>query len=288
MKRMLSQMQRRGPDGSGEWYGLEGTVGLGHRRLSIIDLSEAAAQPMASDDGQVVVTFNGEIYNYRELRAELEARGRHFRSRSDTEVLLHLYQLNGREMLRKLRGMFTFALWDGRRRGLFLARDPFGIKPLYYSDDRSVFHAASQVKALLETGAIDTAPQAAGHVGFFLWGHVPAPFTLYKGISVLPAGSCMWVDAKGPCKPDRYFDIPEVFTTAERGRAEHEDGRWKIEEGALPSSILAPRPLTLSPLRAALVDSVRHHLVADVPVGVFLSAGLDSTTRLKPRRHFAP
>jgi asparagine synthase (glutamine-hydrolysing) len=137
MKRMLSHMERRGPDGSGEWYGLEGAISLGHRRLSIIDLSEAGAQPMASEDGQVIVTFNGEIYNYRELRVRLESRGRRFRSQSDTEVLLQLYQLDGQDMLQKLRGMFTFALWDGRRRGLLLARDPFGIKPLYYSDDGS-------------------------------------------------------------------------------------------------------------------------------------------------------
>src|SRR5260370_7287434 len=138
MKRMLSQMQRRGPDGSGEWYGLEGTVGLGHRRLSIIDLSEAAAQPMASDDGQVVVTFNGEIYNYRELRAELESSGRHFRSRSDTEGLLHLYQLDGRDMVRKLPAMFTFALLHARRRGRFLPPDPSLIKRLYYPHTHSV------------------------------------------------------------------------------------------------------------------------------------------------------
>src|SRR5258708_7129358 len=201
MDRMLAHMQRRGPDGSGSWYGVEGAVGLGHRRLSIIDLSDAGAQPMISEDGQAIVTFNGEIYNYRELRAELESRGRRFRSQSDTEVLLHLYQLDGQDMLQKLRGMFTFALWDGRRRGLFLARDPFGIKPLYYSDDGSVFRAASQVKALLETGAVDTAPDPAGHVGFFLWGHVPGPFTFYKGISALPAGPCVWWDSHGPGQP---------------------------------------------------------------------------------------
>jgi asparagine synthase (glutamine-hydrolysing) len=149
MGRVLAHMQRRGPDGSGEWYGLRGAVALGHRRLSIIDLSEAGAQPMASAEGKFLITFNGEIYNYRQLRAELEAKGRLFRSQSDTEVLLHLYELEGQAMLSKLRGMYAFAIWDEPRRGLFLAADPFGIKPLYYSDDGQTIRVASQVKALL-------------------------------------------------------------------------------------------------------------------------------------------
>src|SRR6266446_2275843 len=166
-------MQRRGPDGAGEWYSPNRRVGLAHRRLSIIDLSPSGAQPMADERGSLVVTFNGEIYNYRELRAGLEQKGYVFRSQSDTEVLLHLYSERGRAMVDELRGMYAFAIWDQRRSGLFLARDPFGIKPLYYSDDGQTFRAASQVKALRAGGAIDSTIEPAGHVGFFLLGSVP-------------------------------------------------------------------------------------------------------------------
>ena len=128
--RMRDRMTARGPDGAGDWYSPDGRLGLAHRRLSIIDLSARGAQPMTSADGRYVISFNGEIYNYRALRADLEARGRQFRSNTDTEVLLHLYAERGRAMLDELRGMFAFAIWDGQRRSLFLARDPFGVKPL--------------------------------------------------------------------------------------------------------------------------------------------------------------
>ena len=267
--RMLAHMQRRGPDGSGEWYGLEGAIGLGHRRLAIIDLSENGAQPMASADGKVVVSFNGEIYNYRELRAELESQGRRFRSQSDTEVLLHLYQVHGRDMLANLRGMFAFAIWDETRRGLLLARDPFGIKPLYYSDDGTTFRAASQVKTLLAGGAVDTSPEPAGHVGFFLWGNVPAPFTMYRGIANLPAGTSLWIDEKSPADLQTYFSIPEFISEAEQ--------TFRTQNPEPSSQSLTPGTPNSELLRSALVDSVRHHLIADVPVGVFLSSGLDST-----------
>ena len=152
-------------------------LGLGHRRLSIIDLSDAGAQPMLSADGRLAVTFNGEIYNYQDLRRRLEDKGRVFKSHSDTEVLLHLYAEKGAEMVHDLRGMFAFAIWDGERRTLFLARDPYGIKPLYYADDGWTFRFASQVKALLAGGDISRDPEPAGLVGFYLFGHVPEPFT---------------------------------------------------------------------------------------------------------------
>ena len=194
-------MSARGPDGAGEWYSADQRVGLGHRRLSIIDLSPTGAQPMANTDGTLVVTFNGEIYNYRELRSQLEQQGCRFRSASDTEVLLHLYEREGREMVHKLRGMYAFALWDSRKQGLFLARDPFGIKPLYCADDGKTLRIASQVKALLAGGGVDTSPEPAGHVGFFLWGHVPSPYTLYRGIRGLTAGTTLWVD--GTWQPRR-------------------------------------------------------------------------------------
>ena len=161
-------MAARGPDGKGEWLSADGRVALGHRRLSIIDLSDAGAQPMVSDDRNLIVTFNGEIFNHRALRKDLEAKGCAFRSQSDTEVLLHLYAEKGEAMLHDLRGMFAFAIWDAKRRSLFLARDPYGIKPLYYADDGWTFRFASQVKALLAGGAIAQDAEPAGQVGSWL------------------------------------------------------------------------------------------------------------------------
>jgi asparagine synthase (glutamine-hydrolysing) len=247
-------MTARGPDGAGLWIDPRAQVGLAHRRLSIVDLSAAGAQPMASADGRLVIVFNGEIYNYRALRAELEAQGEVFRSHSDTEVLLVLYRRMGRAMLGRLRGMFAFALWDNDRHGLLLARDPFGIKPLYVADDGRTLRVASQVKALLAGGGIDTSPDPAGHAGFFIWGHVPEPHTLYRGIRALPAGSWLWADVDGDVAEGRFFDLAEELKAAR------------------------PVPPCPESLRNALLDSVRAHLIADVPVGVFLSGGRDSTT----------
>jgi asparagine synthase (glutamine-hydrolysing) len=256
--RMREAMARRGPDGAGLWVAEDGRIGLAHRRLAIIDVSANGAQPMASGDGRLHITFNGEIYNYRALRRELEGRGCIFRSQSDTEVLLHLYAERGAEMVHALRGMYAFAIWDGAARELLLARDPFGIKPLYYADDGTRLRFASQVKSLLAGGAVDTTPEPAGSVGFLVWGHVPEPWTLYRGIRALPAGSWMRVSARG-ARIGRFFDVGEEFRRAEQApRVAAADAR------AL--------------LRDALADTVRSHLVADVPVGLFLSAGIDSTT----------
>ena len=260
METIRDAMASRGPDGAGSWYTSDGRVGLGHRRLSIIDLSEGGAQPMSNADDTLVVTFNGEIYNYRALRTRLENQGYAFRTTSDTEVLLHLYAEKGEAMVEDLRGMYAFAIWDARRQGLFLARDPYGIKPLYYSDDGHTFRAASQVKALLAGGNIDTRVDPAGHVGFFLWGHVPEPYTLYQGIRALPAGCTMWIDQRGSQTPQRLFDLTQVLAGTEQQR----EAVDPIQTDTL--------------LHEALLDSVRHHLVADVEVGVFLSSGLDSTT----------
>jgi asparagine synthase (glutamine-hydrolysing) len=204
LQRTSAHMAARGPDAQGEWVAADDRVALAHRRLAIIDLSPGGAQPMASADGQLVISFNGEIYNHRELRAALEREGAVFRSHSDTEVLLQLYARKGRAMLPLLRGMFAFALWDGRSRSLLLARDAFGIKPLYLADDGRTLRLASQVKALLAGGGIDTAPEPAGHAGFFLWGSVPEPYTLYRGIRSLPAGHSQVFDARGPQPPEAF------------------------------------------------------------------------------------
>ncbi|MEZ5855401.1 MAG: hypothetical protein R3D67_11935 [Hyphomicrobiaceae bacterium] len=212
-------MARRGPDGKGEWVSPDARCGFGHRRLSIIDLSEGGAQPMANADGTLVVTFNGEIYNYRELRRSLEAKGYTFRSHSDTEVLLHLYADKGPDMAHDLRGMFAFAIWDGRKRQMFLARDPLGIKPLYYADDGRTFRFASQVKALLAGGGIDEARDPAGVVSFYLLGSLPEPLSLYKQIKALPAGHTMTVTSSGAAPPRRYpMRLPKSMPVPRRLR----------------------------------------------------------------------
>ncbi|NQV57287.1 MAG: asparagine synthase (glutamine-hydrolyzing) [Rhodospirillales bacterium] len=258
LARIDAKMISRGPDGNGTWLADGGRAGLAHRRLAIIDPGPGGAQPMRLDgdqgDPRFVITYNGEIYNFRAPRAELIAAGRRLKTGSDTEVLLHLYDQDGPDMVKRLRGMFAFAIYDVSARTLFLARDPFGIKPLYYADDGKSIRVASQVKAILAGGAVDTAPDPAGHVGFFLLGYVPEPHTLFKSIRSLPAGTHLQISEIGAQKIEPYFNLNEEF-----------------EAGA------AAGPLK-EILDEALADSVRHHLVSDVPVGVFLSAGLDSAT----------
>jgi asparagine synthase (glutamine-hydrolysing) len=253
-------MRARGPDGSGAWWSSDRHCGLGHRRLSIIDLSDRASQPMTSDDGGLIVVFNGEIYNFPQLRAELETDGAHFRTTSDTEALLHLYARYGADMVHRLRGMFAFAIWDDARRGLFLARDPYGIKPLYTANDGWTFRFASQVKALLAGGHVSRDPEPAGMVGFHLFGSVPEPFTLYREVRALPAGHTQWVDAAGPREPKPFATLAEALA--------------KGATDATSVSELHER------VRASVLDSVLAHLLADVEVGVFLSAGVDSGTLL--------
>jgi asparagine synthase (glutamine-hydrolysing) len=247
-------MRARGPDGAGEWWSADRRLALGHRRLAIIDLSDQASQPMLSEDGALALVFNGEIYNHAELRAELERQGVGFRTRSDTEVILQLYAREGRGMVARLRGMFAFGLFDARKGGLLLARDPYGIKPLYYAAEGGVARFASQVKALLAGGGAPRDVDPAGVVGFQLFGHVPEPFTLYRAVSAVPAGSTLWIDASGPDEARPFASLA----------------------GALAAGRVAAAGDLIETVRAAALDSVRHHLVADVEVGAFLSAGVDS------------
>ena len=257
LRAIRDQMQLRGPDGFGEWFSENERVALGHRRLSIIDLSDRAAQPMQTADGRYVISFNGEIYNYRELRQMLEAKQHVFRTESDTEVLLQLFAEKGADMLQDLRGMFTFAIWDNIEKSLFIARDAFGIKPLYITDDGKTFRFASQVKALLK-GDVDRSPEPAGHVGFLLWGSVPEPYTLYKSIRALPPGHSMRVSEKGAEPAKAFCRISDVLAQASH------------------SAVNGDRQTALREIADAIHDSVIAHQVADVPVGVFLSAGIDS------------
>ena len=244
-------MRSRGPDAADLWISEDRRVGFGHRRLAIIDLSPAGAQPMRRDSA--VIVFNGEIYNFRDVRRDL---GGSFTSESDTEVLLRAYQKWGPDMLTRLRGMFAFALWDGQKRRLFLARDPYGIKPLYYADDGSSIRVASQVRALIATGRVCKTFDPAGAAGFFLRGTVPEPFTMYRAIRALPAGSYCFVDESGVADPVAYFSIAATLRDALGSRAP-QDSEELVHD--------------------AVLESVRYHMVADVPVGAFLSAGIDSS-----------
>jgi asparagine synthase (glutamine-hydrolysing) len=219
---------------------------------------------MTSEDGRFVVTFNGEIYNYPQLRNELQEEGAHFRTTSDTEVLLHLYARHGAEIVHRLRGMFAFAIWDQVQRQLFLARDPYGIKPLYTANDGWTFRFASQVKALLAGGHLSRDPEPAGVVGFHLFGNVPEPFTLYRDVRSLPAGHTQWVDGAGPREPKPFSNLAEV-----------------LAKGAAIRVLAAEIP---ERVRNGVLGSVRAHLLADVEVGVFLSAGVDSGALLGSMR----
>lgn len=248
-------MLSRGPDAGSIWISQDQSIGFGHRRLSIIDLSETANQPMHSHDRTLTITYNGEIYNYRNLRTELEAEGHHFRTQSDTEVILAVYEYWGPPGFARMRGMFAFGIWDQNKRCLVLARGPMGIKPLYVADDGKSIRFASQVKALLRGQGIDCSPDPAGHVGFFLWGHIPEPYTLHRGIQQLPAGSYQVFDENGARPPKRYFRLADCFGAESPAR-------------------------NASTLREALEDTASAHFVSDVPVSVFLSAGKDSSTLL--------
>jgi asparagine synthase (glutamine-hydrolysing) len=256
--RMRDTMIHRGPDGAGTWVQGDHRVGFGHRRLSIIDLSDRACQPMSNEDDSLWITFNGEIYNHRELRAELESTGRHRwkTNHSDTEVILHAFEEWGIDCLSRFRGMFAFGLWDARTRQLWLVRDRIGIKPLYYSIHHDRLAFASEIKALLEDPdqrrAIDEA--ALFHYLSFLT--TPGPETLFDGIRKVRSATWIRVGVDGTVTERRYWDVWDD-QAAMTGAGEDE---------------IAERVL------AELRTAVRLRKVSDVPVGVFLSGGIDSST----------
>jgi asparagine synthase (glutamine-hydrolysing) len=252
-------MRPRGPDAGGTWISPDARVSLGSRRLAIIDLTDEGTQPMTDVDGELRIVFNGEIYNYRELRARLVRLGARFHSTTDTEVLLQLYRHDGAAMVELLRGMFSFAIWDPRERRMFVARDPYGIKPLYIADDGQTFRVASTVKALLAGGRISRERDPAGVAGFWLMGSVPEPHTIFKSIRAVEAGTSFFVSDRGIETPRRYYSIAATLA------------RGVQDEAA--ARLVQPNVL----LRELVTDSLRHHLVADVPIGAFLSSGIDSS-----------
>lgn len=256
---MLDAMQaallHRGPDGQGRWIDASRVAGLAHVRLAILDTSPAGAQPMRSDDGRFVISFNGEIYNFQALRAELQAEGCTFRTRSDTEVLLALLQRHGAAGLPRLRGMYALALWDVEARRGLLARDGFGIKPLYYAEAADGLVFASELRALLAAGAVRVQLDPAAIAGFFATGSVPEPATLVRGVRMLPPGHVL----------------------AWTGGSASLDAFWEV---GFPESVACSEASAIALTRSALEDSIAAHFVSDVPVGLFLSGGIDSTALL--------
>jgi asparagine synthase (glutamine-hydrolysing) len=213
---------------------------------------------MGSADGRYVIVFNGEIYNYRQLRTQLAGEGNQFLTQTDTEVLIHLYVRDRELMLPKLRGMFAFAIWDNQEKTLFLARDPFGIKPLYWHNQGYTFRFASQVKALLAGGGVPDQLEPAGLAGYWIWGYVPEPWTTHRGVYSLDAGCWLRIGYGGKCQSGAFRTIDTLF------HAERLPKRSLAESGGSLCEVLQ--------------DSLRHHLIADVSVGVFLSSGIDSAT----------
>lgn len=255
---MRDTMSHRGPDGAGTWVSDDRRIGLGHRRLSIIDLSEAASQPMCNEDGSLWVVFNGEIYNHSEVRRELEQIGGHrWRTdHSDTEVILHAFEQWGIDCLDKFRGMFAIALWDQRSRELWLVRDRIGIKPLYYSVHNNRITFASEIKALLKDPKQKRSVHEEAFYHYLSFLTTPAPQTLFDGVKKLPGGTWLSVREDGLIKEHRYWDVWD-HTELLTGLSEDEIAHRLLEE-----------------LRTA----VRLRKVSDVPVGIFLSGGIDSST----------
>ncbi|MDP6979790.1 MAG: asparagine synthase (glutamine-hydrolyzing) [Myxococcota bacterium] len=260
---MTDAMIHRGPDDSGTWYDAEAEIGLGHRRLSIIDLSPAGRQPMSNADGSIWITYNGELYNYPEYRERLAAKGYPFRSQSDTEVVIAMYETMGLDFLKELNGIFAFALWDAKKRKLILARDHAGIKPLYYRQEGRKLYFASEIKALLRVPGASRELDLASVPNYltFLW--VPGENTLLRGIKKLEPGHyAVWQD--GRLETHRWFDLDytpdESLSEAEWTEAVHD----------------------------TFMRTTRRQMVSDVPLGAFLSGGLDSSSIVACMRNMFP
>ncbi|MEK7737395.1 MAG: asparagine synthase (glutamine-hydrolyzing), partial [Pseudomonadota bacterium] len=265
LARMADAIAHRGPDDAGEWLSPDGNVGLAHRRLAIIDLSSFGHQPMLDASGTLVIVFNGEIYNFRELRGQLESEGYSFRSHSDTEVLLALYRARGEAMLSLLNGIFAFAIYDQAEERLFLACDAMGVKPLYFSEGRDGFVFASELKALAACGGVAASldlPALLRYLGF-LWS--PGGATPFKGVSRLGPGEALRV------KDGRIVR------------------RWRWADSAWTGAPLAlDAAEAIRRVQEGVRTAVHRQLVADVPVGAFLSGGLDSSAVVAMAREVAP
>ena len=253
LKRMTDRIAHRGPDGEGHFT--EGPVGLGHRRLAIIDLSPLGHQPMANEDGTVLLVFNGEIYNYQGLRVELESRGHRFHSQTDTETIIHAYEEWGEDCVRRFNGMFAFGLWDRKKRRMFLARDRYGVKPLYWSFQNETLVFASEIKAILEHPDIPRRVCATALNEYFSFQNIFTDQTMFEGIRLLPPATIMTLDLESTAGPAArtYWDYPFPREP------------WKIKEEECVDQVYH-----------LFEQAVVRQLVSDVPVGSYLSGGMDS------------
>lgn len=250
LERMNAVLAHRGPDDAGIYCG--GSIGLAHRRLSIIDLSPAGHQPMSNEDGTIWIVFNGEIYNFQDLRPDLLRRGHRFRSRTDTEAILHLYEECGVGCLEFLRGMFAFAIWDAPRRQLFLARDRLGKKPLCYQQDAEAFRFASEAKAILQDPRVEARPDPAGISHYLTYGYVPSPGSAFQGMRKLPPAHYL------VCRDGRT-EVVRYWRLRRDRKLDRPEAEWCQE------------------IRSRIEEVVRIRLISDVPLGAFLSGGIDSS-----------
>ncbi len=286
LEQATRSLAHRGPDDSGTVLLKEPQpepleIGLGHRRLAILDLSPLGHQPMQDPVTGNWIVFNGEIYNFRELRKELEAAGVEFKSHSDTEVILAAYRVWGERCLTRLGGMFAFALWDAPRKRLLLARDPMGIKPLYYHQSEQIFIFASEVRTLLGTGLVPRKADPTGVLSYLAFGSVYEPWTIVEGVSAVPPGHVLTVENGSVSSREYWNPLPSL------SRAEPEPR--SLERRSLERRSLERRSgngaTTVDQLPAVLRDAVLSHLVSDVPVGVFLSGGIDSSALVAVLSH---
>jgi asparagine synthase (glutamine-hydrolysing) len=260
MARMRDTLAHRGPDDAGILVRTEDRAALGHRRLSIIDLSTAGRQPMGNEDETVWITYNGEVYNHEALRAELEAKGHRFRSHTDTEAILHLYEEEGPDCVRRLEGMFALAIWDGPRRELFMARDRVGVKPLYYAIQPGGIVFGSEIKALLEHPAIDRDLDESAFLAYLTFAFTPPPATMYRGISKLAPAERVVVRSDGSFERSCYWTPFSGDVGAQVAQMSEQE---MVEQ-----------------LRELLRESIRKRMMSDVPFGVFLSGGVDSSANV--------
>jgi asparagine synthase (glutamine-hydrolysing) len=261
---MADALAHRGPDDRGVWFCQDPQIVLGHLRLAILDLSPSGHQPMASPDGRVWVTYNGEVYNFRELRAELESRGHAFHSKSDTEVVLASYREWGLAAVNRFRGMFAFALWDSSLRLLHLCRDRFGVKPLYYSSSRNGVSFASEIKALHAVGETDGETDPVAIAEYVQAGYVTAPRTAFARVRAVRPGTILTFDERGQAKEFTYWSVNELFD-------QNRSRELRRELSSLSETALLDR------VEEVLCRAFEYRMVADVPVGLFLSGGIDSS-----------
>ena len=258
LKKMTQTLIHRGPDAEGFFVSSDRKLGLGFRRLAVIDLSSSGNQPMKSACSDTWIVFNGEIYNFKELRRELEEKGHPFRSHSDTEVLLHLWEEEGEKLVQKLNGMFAFAIWDGAKKTLFLARDHLGIKPLYWTLTKGNFIFGSEIKAILEHPLVGREMNEEALNYYLTFGCTPAPHTLFKGIHKLEAGHFLFIDKTLKVRKEEYWD--PIKSAVENPVS------WKSEVFFVEET------------RNLLGDSIKKQMASDVPFGCYLSGGIDSST----------